>query len=383
MKFSRLLLFTLVFLLVWSFVSPKEEVGQFDDVILKADSKIAIGKDVVLDIQNHSANTISLPSNCPKNPLIVERYLNGEWSTMEAETDSANCFADEIVVHPGEAYSQSYAPWNRDLFTEIGRYRVTLSTSIEDNEKVYTKEITITKPGIFRRIWTEIFYKPILNTLLFLISISSSHSLGWGIILLTVLIKLLLLAPNHKALKAQKQMQKVQPQLDALKKKYKDSPQKLAEETMKIWQKHKVNPMSSCLPMLIQFPILIALFYVVKDGLSFINPGLLYASLKGFDVSSIDPLFLGIIDLSQVNFIVLPIVIGLLQFGQMKLTLGKTLKNQPEGSPMPMMNKTMMYAMPVMIAVFTASLPAAVGFYWGTSTLFGIGQQIFVNRSKD
>ena len=85
----------------------------------------------------------------------------------------------------------------------------------------------------------------------------------------------------------------------------------------------------------------------------------------------------------KVNIIVLPITIGLLQFGQMKLTLGKNAKSQPTDGPMPMMNKTMMYFMPIMIAVFTASLPAAVGFYWGTSTLFGIGQQLFVNKSKD
>ena len=157
-------------------------------------------------------------------------------------------------------------------------------------------------------------------------------------------------------------MQKVQPELDGLKKKYKDEPQKLAEETMKIWQKHKVNPMSSCLPMLVQFPILIALFYVVKDGLEFINPQLLYANLQGFDPSIINTVFLGIIDLTEVNIIVLPIVIGGLQFFQMKLTVGKASKSN---DAIPMMNKVMMYFMPVMIALFTATLPAAVGFLLG------------------
>ena len=152
---------------------------------------------------------------------------------------------------------------------------------------------------------------------------------------------------------------------------------------MKIWKKYKVNPTSSCLPMVIQFPILIALFYVVKNGFSFIDPNLLYGSLKNFDAASIQTVFLGLIDLTKVNAVALPITIGLLQFGQMRLTLGKSIKDAPTDSPMPMMNKTMIYAMPVMIAFFTASLPAAVGFYWGTSTFFGIGQQIIVNRSKD
>ena len=205
---------------------------------------------------------------------------------------------------------------------------------------------------------------------------------------MTILIKLILLGPNHKALKAQKQMQKVQPQLDALKIKYKDEPQKLASETMAIWKKYKVSPMSSCMPMLIQFPILIALFYVIKNGLNFVNPTIVYSSLQGFNLNNINTEFLGIIDLSEVNVIVLPLIVGSLQFFQMKLTLGKAKTNKPvvkddASNPMGGMQKMMIYFMPIMIAVFTASVPAAVGFYWGTSTLFGIGQQIVVNKSKD
>jgi len=146
--------------------------------------------------------------------------------------------------------------------------------------------------------------------------------------------------------------------------------------------------MSSCLPMLIQFPILIALFYVVKGGLEVINPDLLYNTLKNVDLTNINPNFLGLIDLTKTSVIVLPIIVGGMQFIQMRLALAKTQnkalavkKDQP--NPMPMMNKMMQYFMPIMIAVFVASLPAAVGFYWGTSTLFGIGQQLIVNRSKD
>jgi YidC/Oxa1 family membrane protein insertase len=385
MKLSRLLIIAAIALLAWSFISPKEKQDTLDDVVLKTDNSIAIGKDVVIEIQNHAESPVTLPANCPKNPLLVEEYLNGEWAVREAETNPENCTGEIITIQPGKTYSLNYAPWNQELFNEIGKYRVTLNTALEGKEKSYSQEITVTKPNIVSVLWREIFYKPILNTLIFLIASLGGHSLGWGIILLTLLIKLILLVPNHKALRAQKQMQKVQPQLDALKVKHKDNPQKLAEETMQIWKKYKVNPMSSCLPMLIQFPILIALFYVVKGGLNFINPDLLYAGLKSFDPGMINTLFLGIIDLAKVNVIALPIIIGLLQFGQMRLTFSKTMKNQPAGgaNPMPMMNQTMMYVMPVMIAVFTASLPAAVGFYWGTSTLFGIVQQVFVNRSKD
>ncbi|MBU0705824.1 YidC/Oxa1 family membrane protein insertase [Patescibacteria group bacterium] len=380
-KYSRIIFFVLAFLLVWSFLNPKNSTKNTDDVILEAKSKIAIGSPVVITVKNNSGSDLTIPVNCPKNPLIVERYMNGEWSPIGAE--SSACKAEDITIAAGKKQQLSYTPWNQGLFDEIGRYRISLEQTIDEKTKSYAKELEITSPGIFRTLWSEGLYKPIFNTLIFLISFMPNHSLGLAIIMLTFIIKLILLAPNHKALKAQKAMQKVQPQLDALKKKYKENPQKLAEETMNIWKKYKVNPMSSCLPMLIQFPVLIALFYVVKNGLDFINPQFLYSSLQGFDTSLINPVFLGLIDLTKVNILALPIIVGLLQFGQMRLTLGKGIKSAPEGSPAPMMNKTMIYFMPILIAFFTASLPAAVGFYWGASTIFGIGQQIIVNRSKD
>ena len=389
-KLFRPLLFILIFLIVFQFFKGKEEPkGTYDDVVLEAKSKIVIGKDVTLDIQNHSESPIVIPDTCPKNPLKAERYINGEWMLIESEITPDNCKGTEpITLAPEENYTINYGQWGWELFGEEGRYKITLETKLDGKDKAYSHEFSITPPSLLRRFWTEVFYRPIFNTLVFLISKLPNKNLGWGIILLTLIIKLILLGPNHKALKAQKAMQKVQPQLDALKIKYKNDPQRLAQETMGIWKKYKVSPMSSCLPILIQFPILIALFYVVKNGLEVINPEVLYATLRNFDLQTINPNFLGIIDLTKINMIVLPIIVGGMQFIQMRLTLAKTQtkalankKDQP--NPMAGMSKMMQYFMPVMIAVFVASLPAAVGFYWGTSTLFGIGQQVIVNKSKD
>jgi YidC/Oxa1 family membrane protein insertase len=389
-KLFRPLLFILIFLLVFQVFSKKDNQQiTKDDVVISAKSKIAIGKDVILQIKNYSESPVVIPNNCPKNPLKVERYINGEWILTEVEIDPGVCKDEQpIEIASKESYSLHYKQWGWELFNEEGRYRITLETHLEDKEKAYSYEFTITPPSFLRRFWSEVFYKPILNTLVFLISIMPGKNLGWGIILLTLIIKIILLGPNHKALKAQRAMQKVQPQLDALKIKYKNDPQRLAQETMEIWKKYKVSPMSSCLPMLIQFPILIALFYVVKNGLDVINPELLYSTLADVDLTTINPNFLGIIDLTKISIIALPIIVGGMQFIQMRLTLGKTQNKMPavkedKPSAMPAMNKMMQYFMPIMIAVFVASLPAAVGFYWGTSTLFGIGQQLVVNRSKD
>ncbi|MBU0578141.1 YidC/Oxa1 family membrane protein insertase [Patescibacteria group bacterium] len=388
-KLLRPLLFVLIFLMIFQFFSgKKQQEGIKDDVVLTAKSKIAIGKEVSLKIENNSESIITIPVSCPKNPLTVERYVNGEWILKETEIDPQLCTQIELIeIAPKEDYTVGYGQWSWSLFDEEGRYRISLNTNIEEAEKTYTHEFNIVPPSLLKIFWTEAFYRPIFNTLVFLISILPDSNLGWGIILLTLIIKLILLGPNHKALRAQRQMQKVQPQLDALKIKYKDDSQRLAKETMELWKKYKVSPMSSCLPILIQFPILIALFYVVRDGLDTISPELLYGTLKTFNLQGVNPNFLGIIDLTKINIIVLPIIVGGLQFIQMKLTLAKTKTNKPvkkgEINPMPMMSNMMQYFMPIMIAVFTASLPAAVGFYWGTSTLFGIGQQVVVNRSKD
>lgn len=386
-KFFRPALFILLLVLIWSLFQKTEENQSTDDVVLLGETEFAISKIVSLTLQNNSNEIIRLANNCPKNPLNVEKYVNGEWIKKETALKDLKCATNEVSVNPKEATLINYSGWSPELFDEEGKYRISVPVELNGAEKTFTKEIEITSRSFLRVIWEEVFYKPIFNVLIYILSLLPSHNLGWAVILLTILIKIILLIPNQKALKSQKKMQKIQPQLDALKKKYEKDPQRLAAETMAIWKKHKVSPMGSCLPLLIQFPILIALFYVVKDGLTFINPNLLYEGLKDFNSLDIDPWFLGL-DLTQINFIILPILVGGLQYIQMKLSMGAVLKNQVVSNdaapnPMVMMNKTMIYFMPVMIAVFTATVPAAVGFYWGTSTLFGIGQQLVVNRSKD
>lgn len=386
-KFLRPALFVLFFMLLWSLFQPPKDQQSTDDVILYGPTEVPISKLVTLTVLNNSDQPLSLKNECPKNPLRVEKYVNGQWVLKEVQVEGLKCGAQAIVIKPKEALAINYSKWSPKLFDEKGRYRLNVDVTLKGAEKVFTKEIEVTSRSVFRVMWEEIFYKPLLNVLIFFLSFIPGHHLGWAVILLTLLIKFILLAPNQKALRAQRRMQKIQPQLEALKKKYQNEPQRLAMETMEVWKKHKVSPMSSCLPLLIQFPVLIALFYVVKNGLTYINPQLLYAGLQGFDASVINPYFLGL-DLTQINFIILPLVIGGLQYIQMKMSMGNALKNQPVAkdeapNPMLMMNKTMIYFLPVMIALFTATVPAAVALYWGTSTVFGIVQQYFVNRAKD
>jgi YidC/Oxa1 family membrane protein insertase len=220
------------------------------------------------------------------------------------------------------------------------------------------------------------------------------NDLGLAIILLTILIRTILLIPSQKALKSQRKMNELQPKLAKIKEKYKDNQEMIAKETMALWKEYKVNPFGSCLPLLIQFPVLIALFYVIQNGLNPDNSYLLYEPLKHFSLHNINIIFLGILNLTKINNFILPLIVGGLQFLQMKLTLvtkkdkkaqdkqDKTEK-KAQGSEMEMAGKTMMYVMPVMIALFTASVPAGVGLYWSVSTTYGIVQQLVVNKQVD
>jgi len=386
-KFLRFALIFTIALLALQLLTGKDKETTGEDVDLVLDKDIALGKVIEVQIKNNLKSPITLPNFCPKNPLEVRHYQNGEWLNLESEVKDSNCSPSPIQIKGGGSYKLSYGPWNSELFGELGRYQISLNLNLEGKERIYSQEIEVTSPSIFRTLWQEGLYKPILNILLFLIMVVPGKNLGVAVILLTLLIKLALVFPNHKALKAQKQMQKVQPQLEALKLKHKDNPQKLAQETMGIYKKYKVNPASSCLPMLIQFPILIALFYVVRGGLASINPDFLYSSIQSLDLSTVKTHFLWL-DLTKVNWHILPIIVGGLQFLQMKMTLGKSMGKQIQKkgeseNPMVMMNKGMVYIMPLMVAVFTATVPAAVGLYWGTSTLFGIAQQMVVNREKN
>ncbi len=354
-----------------------------DDIVLSTKSKLVIGKEVEVEITNNTDSPIIIENNCPNNPLSIEQYQNGEWIEKSVSINEEKCNKDDIIINNGKTEKIKYGAWNNELFEATGTYKVSLKTNINETEKEYSTQVKIEEASGIRKLGRTLFYEPIFNGLIFIVSIVPDHDLGLAIILLTLIIKLLLLAPNHKALKAQKKMKNIQPQLDALKIKYKKDPQRLTQETMAIWKKNKVSPMGSCLPMIIQFPILISLFYVIKGGMISINTDLLYSSLQGFDTTTINTVFLGFLDLTKANKIVLPILIGGMQFFQMKLTLGK---NQPvikdDKNPMAHMGKMMQYVLPVMIAFFTATMPAGVGLYWGTSTLFGIGQQFFVNKSK-
>lgn len=231
---------------------------------------------------------------------------------------------------------------------------------------------------MFRSLFTTILYQPIIN--LFVGLYALIPDLGIIILLVTILIKLILHPLTVKSIRAQKLVSQIQPKIDALKKEFKDDQQKLAAETMRVYKEHKINPLSSCLPVLLQLPILITLYFVLQAVLKSDQLHLLYPFIK--NPGTMSTMTLGFLDLSKANS-VLALLAGLSQFWQTKNMMGKkpvTAEPEDPNSMSAMMNKQMLYFMPVLTVFITWSLPAGLTLYWVFSNVLAVLQQMYVLR---
>ena len=186
---------------------------------------------------------------------------------------------------------------------------------------------------------------------------------GLAIIGVTILIKVVLLPLTLKQDKSMKDMKKIQPELDALKQKYGNDPQVLNQKTMELYQKHKVNPLSGCLPILVQLPILWALFAVLRKTAAEGGVIPMDATFIGLALNTPDPRF------------ILPVLNGVVSYAQQKLMSGTGAGGQQA--------KMMMYTFPVMMVMISYRMPAGLQIYWLTSSLLGVLQQYFImNRGE-
>jgi len=229
-----------------------------------------------------------------------------------------------------------------------------------------------------------IFYQPILNLLVWIYNIIPGHNIGLAIIALTIIIKLILYPLSKKALEGQKALQSLQPKLDELKKKHADDKEAMSKAMMELYKQEKVNPLSSCLPLLIQLPFFWAIFRVFRDELlgKAISP-LLYSFIS--NPGAINHLAFGFLDFSKPN-IVLAILAGAAQFWQTKMMPTQAAPVVTEGAKdenmMAAMNKQMLYIMPAVTVFICLSLPSGLSFYWFISTILTIAQQWYMFRKK-
>ena len=177
---------------------------------------------------------------------------------------------------------------------------------------------------------------------------------GVSIIIVTILIKIALLPLTLKQDKSMKEMKKIQPELEKLKEKYANDKQMLNMKTIELYKEHKVNPAGGCLPLLLQLPILFALFGVLRSGIIPADSSFLWLKLPDKD-----------------PYYILPILNGAVSFFQQKL-MGSADSN-------PQM-KNMMYIFPIMMIYISYRMPSGLQLYWLTSSILAVVQQYFIMK---
>jgi len=228
-------------------------------------------------------------------------------------------------------------------------------------------------------------YRPLFNALIFLYNVIPGHDFGMAIILLTLIIRFILYPVSMKALHSQRAIQKLQPHIQELQKKHKDDKEKQAKETLELYRKEGVNPLSGLFLAIIQLPILIALYRVFWQGLKVEQLQNLYGFVA--NPGHINAMFLHLLDLSKPS-IVFALAAALVQFFQTKMLVPKTVKtldskqNSPTTDMAAMMQKQMVYFFPFITAVILFRLPSALGLYWIISGLFSIAQQYIVIKKS-
>lgn len=223
-------------------------------------------------------------------------------------------------------------------------------------------------------------FLPLTNVLVFLTSFLWGN-IGLSVVAMTILVKLVLLPFSYSTTKNQIAIKKIQPLIDDIKKKHPDSTEQ-TKKIMELYKEHNTNPLSGCLPLLIQLPIIIGLYRVFLQGVS-VDPTMLYSFVHAPE--HLSNMFLGLNMTSK--SILVAFAAGITQFFQLKLS--PTLQNNtttPTTTPdmqtamMENMQKTMKYSLPIMITFFAAIVPAAVALYWVTSNIFMIIQEYWINK---
>lgn len=374
------------FAMQWFFPEPPK-AGENEVITLSMeDASLTDGHHPVLIVHNRTVAALNIADQCPEPPVGVEYRATpeAEWKAVSSTENVVPCAPVPAIASGGTA-NISLAPWKYSLFTEHGEYRLTVNTGVAEQLSQIT--FTLGEPGPFTKLFRMLVTQPLLNFLILIASLTPGYNLGAAIILFTIIIKLVLFLPTQHALEGQKKLQALQPKIAQLKEKYGEDPKKLNEETMKLWKQEKVNPFQSCLPMLLQFPILIGMFYVIRDGSHLeLSRHLLYSWYTNLSWQ-FGTGFLGL-DLLKPSMYIMPPLLVVLQFLQMKLSFAKAKKAQEKQPKKPladqsaqdMQQQMMLYVLPVMIGVFAFQFPAAVSLYWGVSTVFGIVQQLVVNR---
>jgi YidC/Oxa1 family membrane protein insertase len=233
-------------------------------------------------------------------------------------------------------------------------------------------------------LFNTLLYKPLFNATILLYNLVPGNDFGLAVITLTTIIRLAFFPLTLKTLRSQKALSRINPQVSAIKEKFKNDMQAQSAAIMNLYKENKVNPMSGCLPLLIQLPILIALYKAFGAGFKPENLTLLYSFVS--NPVSINPVSFGFLDIT-VRSIPLAIITGVVQYFQLSQNQKIMSGNNPKTGTLPAndfqaLNKQMLYFFPVMIIIIGWNLPAGLVVYWLATTLFSVAEQAYLRRTS-
>lgn len=240
---------------------------------------------------------------------------------------------------------------------------------------------------MFGYLYNLIIFWPLYNGLIGLISLAP-HIIdaGVAVILFTIIVRLILFPLSRKAIITQIKMREIQPELDKIRVDYKDDKQMQGTKTLEVYRKNGVNPFSSVLLMLIQFPIMYALYSVfIRTGLPVVNTTILYHFIA---VPVINMHFLGLFDITK-SSVILSLGAAVAQYLQLEFSLQQMKKTAPvktgkdgqaSADMAQNMTKQMKYIFPIIIFIVSYRLSGVLSLYWIATNLFTLGQEFYVRR---
>ncbi len=224
-------------------------------------------------------------------------------------------------------------------------------------------------------LYNLIFYQPLLNALVLLYQTAAFRDLGVAIVLLTIVIRLILFPIFQKSMHHQMVMQEIQPKIKKLQEEHKGNYEKQSQAIMAVYKDHKINPFSGFLLLLIQLPILIALYQIFLNVSRPDVLGNLYSFIS--PPAELNPWLFGLINLTKPNIVIVGLAV-IAQYFQGRLALPKS--QEAQASQAAKIGQKMVWIAPLITLAVLWNLPAAVGLYWLTTSAFSAVQQQVVNK---
>ena len=266
-----------------------------------------------------------------------------------------------VIARPAEGDDQAAITVTQSLDASgVLDYRVYLGPQERDVLMAFENDLEEANPYGYR--WMRPIVRPVVSVALSILNFLHdvlNVGYGWVLIIFGVMMRVLLFPLNQKAMRAQMRNMAVQPLLKEIQTKYKDQPEKLQKEMMKLYKEHGFNPLAGCLPMLVPFPVLITLFFVFRNTIQLRGESFLWLP----NLAAADPLY------------ILPVLLGLSMF----LMQFITVRSMPEPNPQ---MKMMMWIMPIFMAAIFFRFASGLNLYYATANLATIPQQYLIAKER-